>query len=82
MRSLKIFPKKKTKYNCKNARKDINFIFSVDATLPDRESAFWRVSHHIAHKDSIEEHRIACRKCWRYYQKKKKEYLEEAKNEI
>jgi hypothetical protein len=77
MRSLKKFSKKetkKTKYDCENARQDINLVFFEETSMSERDSAIWRILKHIMHGDLVEIHHINCKKCYRYYQKKKRKH--------
>jgi len=69
-------------YTCVSARRDVCMFFSVELSRTEGESAFWRAMSHIVHGDIIK-HRISCKKCWRYYLRKKKEAIQKAvvKNE-
>lgn len=62
----------KMKYDCEEAKKDIDLIFSVGIHNTEGESAFWRAMRHIAHSRTSQKHKISCSKCWRYFKRKKK----------
>jgi len=62
-------------YICMHARRDVDLFFSIGPSLSEGESAFWKAMGHIVHGD-ITKHRIACKKCWRYYLRRKRETIE------
>jgi protein-arginine kinase activator protein McsA len=59
-------------YTCENARKDIEAFFAKETQETERHHALWRIMKHMMHEFSIEIRHISCKKCYRYYQKKKR----------
>jgi len=71
----------KIKYDCENAKRDVDLFFSIGPSIAEGESAFWRAMRHIAHESTTEKHKITCKKCWRYFLREKRKILEKFERE-
>lgn len=61
-------------YTCKDAKKDIDFFFSKPSTDKDAETALWRAINHMTKGTTKKNYNISCKKCYAYYEEKKREH--------
>lgn len=66
----------KKAYICKDAIRDIDFYFSIPWQDENKETeeALQRAIKHMTKGTTLEQHKVSCIKCWKYYHEMKQTY--------